>query len=235
MRAGHELTITLPAEPVYLDADATRLAQIFSNLLNNAAKYAEKGGHIWLTAERHGDNVSGVGARHRHWHCRRTSVSHLRDVFQAVPALERSQGGLGIGLALVRGLVEMHGGTIEANSDGPGRGSEFIVRLPMANAPIPEPPPEQSRKTGEPLAPTSKSRILVVDDNLDTTTTLAMLLERAGHHVHVAHDGLEAVHAAAAFRPDVVLLDIGLPKMNGYEVAQRIRQQRGIRKWRSSP
>lgn len=225
--AGHELTISLPPDPVYLDADSTRLAQIFSNLLNNAAKYAEKGGHIWLTARRHGDRITvsvrdtGIGIAAEH-------LSHIFEMFsQALPALERSQGGLGIGLALVRGLVELHGGTIEAHSDGPGEGSEFIVRLPVAEAPVRQPPPDQSAETGAPLGPTSKSRILVVDDNPDTTTMLATILERTGHDVRVAHDGLEAVHAAAAFRPDVVLLDIGLPKLNGYEVAQRIRQQRG--------
>lgn len=228
--AGHELTVTLPPQPVHLDADATRLAQIFSNLLNNAVKYAERGGHIWLTAQRDGDRVSvsvrdtGIGIAAEH-------LAHIFQMFsQVVPALERSQGGLGIGLALVRGLVELHGGTIEAYSQGPGQGSEFVVRLPVAEPPVAEPPAEDP---GSPLAAprlASKSRILVVDDNPDTTATLALILERTGHHVFVAHDGLEAVHAAAAFRPDVVLLDIGLPKMNGFEVAQRIRQQRGNQK-----
>jgi PAS domain S-box-containing protein len=228
--AGHELTISLPPEPIYLDADSTRLAQILSNLLNNAAKYAEKGGHIWLTAERQGDSVTvsvrdtGIGIAAEH-------LAHIFEMFsQALPALERSQGGLGIGLALVRGLVELHGGTIEAQSDGPGQGSEFTIRLPVASGPDRPSLPEQLGKPVESIGPTPKSRILVVDDNPDTTATLALILERRGHHVHVAHDGLEAVHAAAAFRPDVVLLDIGLPKLNGYEVAQRIRQQRGANK-----
>jgi PAS domain S-box-containing protein len=225
--AGHELTISLPSEPIFLDADSTRLAQIFSNLLSNAAKYTEQRGHIWLTAQRQVDSVSvsvrdtGIGIAPEH-------LSYIFEMFsQIVPALDRSQGGLGIGLALVRGLVELHGGTIEAQSDGPGLGSEFIVRLPLAKKLIDEPAPTQSREMFDPSLSISRSRILVVDDNRDTTATLALILERSGHHVHVAHDGLEAVHAAAAFRPDVVLLDIGLPKMNGFEVAKRIRQQRG--------
>jgi len=225
--ACHELTISLPSEPLFLDADSTRLAQIFTNLLNNAAKYAEKSGHIWLTAQRDFDNVSvsvrdtGIGIAPEH-------LSHIFEMFsQVVPAIDRSQGGLGIGLALVRGLVELHGGTIEAHSDGPGQGSEFIVRLPLAKSPFAEPWPNQSKEKAERPSSFSRSRILVVDDNRDTTATLALILERSGHYVHVAHDGLEAVQAAAAFRPDVVLLDIGLPKMNGFEVAKRIRQQRG--------
>jgi PAS domain S-box-containing protein len=222
--AGHELTVALPTEPILLDADSTRISQIFSNLLNNAAKYAEKSGHIWLTAHANDEQVSvsvrdtGIGIAAEH-------LSHIFEMFsQAVPALERSQGGLGIGLALVRGLVELHGGKIEARSDGPGLGSEFIVHLPMAERRLIPDSSHRLPETEKSSPQILKSRILVVDDNPDTTATLAMLLERIGHNVHVAHDGLEAVHAAAAFRPDVVLLDIGLPKMNGFEVAQRIRQ-----------
>jgi PAS domain S-box-containing protein len=222
--AGHELTISLPAEPILLDADSTRLSQIFSNLLNNAAKYAEKAGHIWLTAQPNGEHVkisvrdTGIGIAPEH-------LSHIFEMFsQAVPALERSQGGLGIGLALVRGLVDLHGGKIEARSDGPGMGSEFIVHLPLAELRLPADSTDQLPVAEKASSRLSKSRILVVDDNPDTTATLAMLLERTGHDVHVAHDGLEAVHAVAAFEPHVVLLDIGLPKMNGFEVAQRIRQ-----------
>ena len=222
--AGHELTVALPSEPILLDADSTRLSQIFSNLLNNAAKYAEKAGHIWLTAQANGEQVrisvrdTGIGIAPEH-------LSHIFEMFsQAVPALERSQGGLGIGLALVRGLVDLHGGKIEARSDGPGLGSEFIVHLPLAAPLLPADAAGQFPETEKLSRQISKSRILVVDDNADTTATLAMLLERTGHDVHVAHDGLEAVHAVAAFQPHVVLLDIGLPKMNGFEVAQRIRQ-----------
>ena len=159
------------------------------------------------------------------------NLSHIFEMFsQVVPALERSQGGLGIGLALVRGLVELHSGTIEARSNGPGQGSEFIVHLPLAEHHVQAALPERSTEAEKTTRQISKSRILVVDDNPDTTATLALLLERTGHNVHVAHDGLEAVHATAAFRPDVILLDIGLPKLNGFEVAQRIRQERGNQK-----
>lgn len=225
--AGHELTVSLPAEPVLLEADSTRISQIFSNLLNNAAKYAERGGHIWLTAHLNGESVrvsvrdTGIGIAREH-------LSHIFEMFsQVVPALERSQGGLGIGLALVRGLVELHDGTIEAHSDGPGQGSEFVVHLPLAERRLQTTAPERLSDAGQTTPRISRSRILVVDDNPDTTATLALLLERTGHQVQVAHDGLEAVHAVAAFQPDVVLLDIGLPKMNGFEVARRIRQEGG--------
>jgi CheY-like chemotaxis protein/two-component sensor histidine kinase len=222
--SGHELTITLPPEPVFLDADPTRLAQIFSNLLNNAAKYMDQGGHIWLTAERWDGDISvsvrdtGIGIAAEH-------LPHIFEMFsQVTPALERSQGGLGIGLALVRGLVELHGGTIEARSSGPAMGSDFIVRLPIVDLPsVPqgqEPEGIADKSQAEP-----RRRILVVDDNADTANSLAMVLRRMGHDILTAHDGLEAVHAAAAFRPEVILLDIGLPKMNGYDVAKQIRQQ----------
>ncbi len=222
--SGHELTVTLPQEPVILNADLTRLAQVFSNLLNNSAKYTERGGRIWLTVERTDGEVvvsvrdTGIGI----------DAAHLPRLFQmfsqASSALERSEGGLGIGLALVRGLVELHGGTIEARSGGPGMGSEFIVRLPVLDARIPR-PPEGSGDGQEKARSGLKRRILVVDDNADSATSLALLLRRMGHEIQTAHDGLEAVLAAAAFRPQVILLDIGLPKMNGYEVAKRIREQ----------
>ncbi len=220
---GHELTATLPPEPIYLDADPTRLAQVFANLLNNAAKYSERGGRIWLTAERRGGEVTvsvrdtGIGI----------AAEHLPRIFemfsQIEPALERSQGGLGIGLALVRGLVELHGGTIEAHSAGSGKGSEFFVRLPAieAHAELTQEPPEadQEIRTVRPM------RILVVDDNRDAADSLAVMLRMTGHKTETAYDGLEAVQAAATFRPQVVLLDIGLPKMSGYEAARHIRAQ----------
>ena len=222
--SGHELTITLPSEPVFLDADPTRLAQIFSNLLNNAAKYMDKGGHIWLTAERCGWRHFRISSGYWHRHRRRASASHLRDVLTSDSGLERSQGGLGIGLALVRGLVELHGGTIEARSSGPGMGSEFIVRLPIVDLPS-VPQGQEAENTGDKSQAGQRRRILVVDDNADTANSLAMVLRRMGHDILTAHDGLEAVHAAATFRPEVILLDIGLPKMNGYDVAKQIRQQ----------
>jgi CheY-like chemotaxis protein len=221
--SAHELTVTLPGESVFLNADPTRLAQIISNLLNNAAKYTEKGGHIWLSAQRQNGSVAisirdtGIGLAKEH-------LSQIFEMFsQVTPALERSQGGLGIGLALVRGLAELHHGTIEAHSNGPGLGSEFIVRLPVLDVGTPGPAAASEAKAG--LG--SKCRILVVDDNIDSAQSLALLLGRMGHEIEVAHDGLEAVQAAGAFRPQIVLLDIGLPRMNGYEAARRIRAQSG--------
>jgi signal transduction histidine kinase len=220
---GHELAVTLPPEAVYLDADSTRLAQVLSNLLNNAAKYTEEGGRIWLTAERQGNQVvvavrdTGIGIAAEH-------VPRLFQMFsQVVPALERSQGGLGIGLSLVRGLVELHGGTVEARSGGIGKGSEFLVRLPVVDVPA-------SHGSQGPAADTKGAggrprRILAVDDNRDAADSLALMLQMMGHETHTAYDGLEAVQAAATFRPELVLLDIGLPNMNGYDVARQIRQQ----------
>jgi PAS domain S-box-containing protein len=219
---GHELTITLPHEDIPLDADATRLAQVIANLLNNAAKYTEKGGHIWLTAERQG-NEAVVSVRDRGIGIAAEHLPHLFEMFsQLTPALERSQGGLGIGLALVRGLVEMHGGRVEARSDGIGQGSEFIVRLPLAEISA---RPELQAGEDRPVAGSEKRRILVVDDNRDAADSLTQMLRMIGHEAHTAYDGLEAVQAASAVRPDVVLLDIGLPKLNGYEAAAQIRQQ----------
>jgi PAS domain S-box-containing protein len=222
-KAGHELTVTLPPEPVYLDADLTRLAQVFINLLNNSTKYTEKGGHIWLTAEREGREIlvsvrdTGIGI----------TAEHLPQLFkmfsQAAPALERSGGGLGVGLALVRGIVELHRGRIEARSEGPGKGSEFIVRLPAAD-PASQAQPEASTGKNE-TRETLKARVLIADDNRDAAESLGLLLKMAGHEIRLAHDGLEAVQAASTFLPDVALLDIGMPEMNGYEVARAVREQ----------
>jgi CheY-like chemotaxis protein len=198
------------------------LAQVLGNLLTNAGKYTEPGGHIWLTAERLGSDVAvsvkdtGVGIPPE-------MVPKVFDVFTQVGrSLERSQGGLGIGLSLVKRLVEMHGGTVTARSDGAGRGSEFVVRLPILIAPPMAPPrPELTRVP--PATPAR--RILIVDDNQDSADTLDMLLALIGNETETAKDGVEAVEKAAAFRPDVILLDIGLPKMNGYETCRTIREQ----------
>ena len=219
---GHELVITLPTEPIYLHADLTRLAQVVSNLLNNAAKYTNRGGRISLVARHIGGEVvlsvkdNGIGIAPEH-------VSGLFEMFsQVTTALERSHGGLGIGLALVRGLVEMHGGHVEARSEGLGHGSEFLIRLPvLAESTVRK---QLASETSNSAAP-AKCRILVVDDNKDSAATLTMMLRLTGHEAHSAHDGLEAVEAAGWFYPDVVLLDIGMPKLNGYEAAARIRQQ----------
>jgi PAS domain S-box-containing protein len=221
--SAHELTVTLPPEPIHLEADPTRLAQVIANLLVNAAKYTEKGGHIWLTVERQGKGVmmsvrdTGIGISAEH-------LPHVFEMFsQVVPALERSQGGLGVGLALVKGLVELHGGTVEAHSSGNGMGSVFILRLPIVElaARAAQAPGGDGEKSCRP----STRRILVVDDNRDAAYSTAMVLRLMGHDTQTAHDGLEAVKAAATFRPDVMLLDIGLPRINGYEAARRIRQE----------
>ena len=217
----HELTVSLPPEPIWLHADAARLEQVVVNLLANAAKYTEEGGHIWLTVLQEGDECvlcvrdTGVGISPALLPC-------IFDLFtQAERSLDRSQGGLGIGLALVQQLTKLHGGKVEASSVL-GQGSEFVVRLPLAPTDTPQPQPpvtETSQPTTRPL------RVLVVDDNVDTVLGFSMLLKASGHDVRPAHDGPTAVQAAIDYLPDVVLLDIGLPGLNGYEVAKRIRQQ----------
>ena len=218
----HELTVLLPPQPIHVDADPARLAQVVGNLLNNACKFTAKGGRIRLTAEREGDQAvvrvqdSGIGIA-------TDQLSRIFDMFAQVDAsLERSQSGLGLGLPLVKSLLEMHGGTVEAHSAGLGQGSEFTVRLPLAiEAPTTLPPqPTISETTA-----VTPRRILVVDDNQDSATSLALLLKLTGNETHTAFDGLEAVETAANFRPDVVLLDIGLPKLNGYETARKIREK----------
>jgi len=218
---GHTLTVTLPSKPKYLHADPTRLAQVLGNLLNNACKYTEKGGQMSLTVEREGnqavirlrDNGVGIAA---------DQLPRIFEMFvQIDTSLERSVSGLGIGLTLVKNLVEMHDGTVEAHSAGVGQGSEFVVRLPIAVESA-EPPPAPT--IVEPTTTTPR-RILVVDDNRDSATSLAALLELTGHETHIAYDGLEAVEAAVTFGPDVVLLDIGLPKLNGYDACRKIREQ----------
>ena len=221
-QCGHELTISLPTEALYLDADPVRLAQVFLNLLNNAAKYTKHGGHIWLTANREGSDAV-VSVRDNGIGIPGDMLSRIFDMFTQVDrSLEQSQGGLGIGLTLVRRLVEMHDGSIEARSDGPNEGSEFVVRLPLANAS----PGKLTPGTAEVGTKTpSRCRILVVDDNKDSADSLAMLLRFKGNDIRTAHDGVEALEVAEAFHPEFVLLDIGLPKLNGYDVARRIRQQ----------
>jgi signal transduction histidine kinase len=218
----HELIVMLPSKPTYLNADPARLAQVVGNLLNNACKFTERGGRIRLIIERESKQAvirvedTGIGM---------TAEQLLRifEMFTQVDAsLERSRDGLGIGLTLVKELVEMHGGTVEARSAGIGHGSEFVVRLPVLSEPLPSMPREPSGV--KPVA-TLQRHILVVDDNRDAANSLAILLKLSGHEVRTVHDGLEAVKAASEFQPDVILLDIGLPKLHGYEVARQIREQ----------
>jgi PAS domain S-box-containing protein len=217
---SHQFTVTLPSEHVYLDADPVRLSQVLANLLMNAAKYTDAGGKISLAGNSQDGFVSlivkdnGIGIRH-------ASLKQIFLMFSQVDeALTRSEGGLGIGLALVKGLTELHNGTVEALSSGLGRGSEFIVRLPIAesvsvNEPTAEPQPD--RLAGR--------RVLVADDNKDAAESLAMLLELAGHEVRVVHDGRAALSLAHTFRPEVAFLDIGMPQMNGHEIAMALRHQ----------
>jgi PAS domain S-box-containing protein len=221
--AGHELTVSLPPDPVYLDADLTRLAQVFSNLLTNSAKYTPRGGHIWLAAERRGEDVvvtvrdNGIGIPPE-------SLHSIFDMFSQVDrSIERSTGGLGIGLALVKGLVDMHGGRVTAESAGMGKGSTFTVRLPALES-RPERGGEGTPAEG-PATNAPGRRILVVDDNRDSATSMAMMLGLMGNQVRTAHDGVEAVRVAEAFRPQVVLMDVGMPRLNGYEATRRIREQ----------
>ncbi len=220
-QAGHILSVTLPPTPIYLDADLTRLAQVFSNLLTNSAKYTPSGGHIWLITEGFDKEVA-VTVRDNGLGIPAESLPNIFRMFSQVDRnLERAQGGLGIGLTLVRRLVEMHGGTVEARSDGPGQGSEFTVRLPVLKS-----TQQTAALQGEESAgAAARRRILVVDDNRDSAMTLGMMLKLMGNDIQTAHDGLAAVEAAERFRPDMILLDIGLPKLNGYDACRRIREQ----------
>jgi PAS domain S-box-containing protein len=216
----HHLSLDLPSQPVQLEADVVRLAQVFSNLLINAAKYTDPGGRIQLRAvEERGsvvvsvsDNGIGMSAE---------LLPRLFNMFfQSHQALGRAEGGLGVGLSLVRGLVMLHGGSIEARSEGPGRGSEFIVRLPTG-APLPE--CVEAEAASECLSADAGLKILVVDDNRDAADTCAMLLEASGHHVQTAYTGRQALELARTFRPHAMLLDIGLPDVDGYKLARQVR------------
>jgi PAS domain S-box-containing protein len=222
---SHQLDVELPPEPLRLEADPARLEQIVANLLDNAARYTMPGGHIWVKAEREeGDAVvrvrdSGIGVPH----------DVLDRVFEpfvqtADDSLARTEGGLGVGLTLVRSLVEMHGGRVEAHSPGLGQGSEFVVRLPARLSADASPPPAEA-----PAPAAFRSlRVLVVEDNLDAAESLATLLRLWNHDVQVVHDGRSALDAARLQQPEVVLLDIGLPGLDGYQVAQRLRDEVGL-------
>ncbi len=219
---GQEFTTVLPEESIHLDADPIRLAQAVSNCLNNAAKFTDRNGHIWLVAER-ADGGAVITVRDTGVGISRTMLPHVFEMFaQDEQARARTLGGLGIGLTLVKRLVEMHGGTVAADSAGPGMGSAFVIRLPavLESTQCPQPQAEGPVHMSPPLL-----RILIVDDNRDAADSLAMLLRTTGNDIRTAYDGLEAVQVASEFRPEVVLLDIGLPKIDGHEVAQRIRQE----------
>jgi signal transduction histidine kinase/ActR/RegA family two-component response regulator len=218
---GHELTVSLPAEPITLDADPTRLEQALANLLNNSAKYTEQGGRVSIDAALDGDMVmirvrdSGIGIA-------ADVLPTVCEIFvQGDHAKDRAQGGLGIGLSLVRSLVQMHGGSVSARSDGPGTGSEFTIRLPVA-------PTTPSADQPAPSIPTPATRpvqrVLVVDDNVDAADSLALLLRLTGRDVDVAHDGRAAIDAVSSQTFDMIFLDIGLPGVDGYEVAREIRK-----------
>jgi signal transduction histidine kinase/ActR/RegA family two-component response regulator len=218
--SGHTLEVALPAETVWLDADATRIAQTISNLLNNSSKYTARGGKIRLAVRREGERVAitvednGIGI----------PESRLDEVFKMFSQVDRSldpaKGGLGIGLALVRRLAEMHGGTVRAASEGPGRGSTFTLELPVLrhHSDAPAAPAEEDVRA------LSHREILVVDDNVDAADMLSAMLDLFGHHTRVANDGPEALAAAQACVPEVIILDIGLPGMSGYDVARKLRQ-----------
>ena len=219
---SRHLTIRMPPAAIFVDADPTRLAQVFANLLNNAAKYTEPGGEIALSVERDGtwavirvrDNGIGIPPE---------MLPRVFDMFLQVDrSLEKAQGGLGVGLSLVKGLVELHGGSVEAHSLGLGCGTEFVVRLPIVSALRAEPAPSSR---DEPVAAAARRRILVVDDNRDSAISLATLFGALNYETRTAFDGLEAIKAAADFRPAIVLLDIGMPRLNGYDTCRRMRLQ----------
>jgi PAS domain S-box-containing protein len=221
--AGHQLAVSLPPEPVFLDADLTRLAQVLGNLLSNSAKYTSRGGKVWLTAQRRGGEVvvwvrdTGIGIP-------ADDLPRVFDMFSQVDrSIERTAGGLGIGLALVKGLVEMHGGTVRAESEGAGKGSTFTVRLPLPGNPARAAAGAPAGDT--PRAARPQRRVLVVDDKRDSAESMAELLRLLGDEVATAHDGLRAVEVAESFRPEVILMDIGMPRLNGYEATRRIREQ----------
>ncbi len=220
---GHELTVSLPNHAVFLDADLTRLVQVLSNLLTNSAKYTEHGGRIEVTAAQR-DDAAVISVRDTGIGIPPEELSTVFGMFSQVDrSIERTTGGLGIGLALVKGLVEMHGGSVIAESAGQGMGSTFTVRLPIAGAEgLVQPVTRIDHE--RPIAAASR-RILVADDNQDAARSMARLLTLQGNDVRTAHDGIEAVSIANAFRPQVVLMDVDMPRMNGYEAVRRIREQ----------
>jgi signal transduction histidine kinase/ActR/RegA family two-component response regulator len=216
---NHRLSVSMPPESVWIDADATRLAQVFANLLNNAAKFTPPGGFIEVRVEKRGAQVevsvkdSGIGIQE-------AMLDRIFDMFSQVEApLQKTQPGLGIGLTLVRQLAELHGGAVHAESEGPGKGATFRVMLPvLARAPV-------TTAAGERRVTSSPLRVLVADDNVDAALALRSMLALDGHDVRTVHAGDDAVREAAAFQPQLVLLDLGMPGMNGFEACRRIRAE----------
>lgn len=217
---GHELTLDIPEEPVYINADPIRLAQVFSNLLNNSAKYTNPGGSIQFAASVINDGVlftitdNGIGIEP-------DMLNNIFDMFTQVDqTLERAQAGLGVGLALARHLVELHGGQLQVSSPGTGCGSTFSLRLALA-----EPPASASTRTSQSTDSSGqRRRVLLVDDNVDFVSTLKILLSTMGHDIRIAHDGVTAQSVAREFQPEFAFLDIGMPGMNGYDLARHLRQ-----------
>jgi CheY-like chemotaxis protein/two-component sensor histidine kinase len=224
IEAQHQrLQLELPSGPILLYGDLTRLTQVFGNLLNNAAKYTDPEGLITLTVAAQDDGVR-VSVRDNGIGIEAQQLRRVFDMFsQLAPALDRARGGLGIGLALTRGLVELHGGTIEAFSAGAGQGSEFVVHLPITPTVRPRENVLQNSAAG--INDQSKRRLLVVDDNVDAAQTLAAIFELHGHDVRVAYSGAEGLRIAEEWKPDVGVLDIGIPDLNGYELCRSIRER----------
>jgi CheY-like chemotaxis protein len=221
--AGHHFAVSTPAEPIFVDADETRLAQVIANLLNNAVKFTPRGGHIKLAVMRDGPDVAisvvddGIGIP-------ADMLPRVFDMFTQVDqSLEKSHGGLGIGLTIAKRLIELHHGCIEVHSPAPAKGTEFIIRLPVAMSVVSE--VDRAIDAGDSSRPARGRRILVVDDNRDAAHSLALMLGLMGADTRVAHDGLSALEVAENYRPDTVLLDLGMPKLNGYETCAQLRQQ----------
>jgi CheY-like chemotaxis protein/anti-sigma regulatory factor (Ser/Thr protein kinase) len=218
---NHRLSMSLPPESVWIDADATRLAQVFANLLNNAAKFTSPGGLIELAIEPHAKAVE-VSVKDNGIGIPPAMLERIFDMFaQLEDPMQKTQAGLGIGLTLVRQLVELHGGSVRAESEGLGRGATFRVVLPtLARTPITAATASKRPHAGSPL------RVLIADDNVDAASTLGEMLALDGHEVRVVHTGTAAVREAAEFQPQLVLLDLGMPNMDGFEACRRIRAQR---------
>jgi CheY-like chemotaxis protein len=221
-QSGQQVIVSLPQEPIFVDGDVVRLSQVFTNLLNNGAKFSKRGGNIHVDVEADAQSVSvsvadtGIGILAEH-------LPHIHEPFyQPNSSLHKAQGGLGIGLTLVWQLVEMHGGTVSVHSEGADRGSQFVVRLPLAEGPARS---QEQPAIADSSSPETVRRILIVDDNQDSADAVALILQLDGHDVKTVYNGVDALDLVEQFKPHAVLLDIGMPQLNGYQVAQRLRNQ----------